>query len=155
MKLTLIAVGRIKSGPERALVDDYLTRLKRLAPGLGFREVSEVEVADGGGLDKEAERILAKLPGGGARLIRLDEHGPNWRSVDFAEKLSGWRDGGVPETAFLIGGAEGYGEAVIRAVPETLALGPQTWPHRLVRVMMAEQLYRAATLLAGTPYHKA
>ncbi len=154
MKLTLLAVGRIKSGPERDLTDDYLSRLRRIGPGLGFRAITEIEVADGGGREREGERLLARLDSS-ARAIRLDEHGPAMTSLALAESLAIARDASVPETVFLIGGAEGYGEAVIAAVPQTLALGPQTWPHRLVRVMMAEQLYRAATVLAGTPYHKA
>ena len=154
MKLTILAVGRIKSGPERELTDDYLTRLRRLAPGLGFRAVTEIEVADGGGQEREGERLLARLDPS-SHAIRLDEHGQAMTSIALAELLASARDASVPETTFLIGGAEGYGEGVIAAVPRTLALGPQTWPHRLVRVMMAEQLYRAATVLAGTPYHKA
>ena len=73
---------------------------------------------------------------------------------DFAGNLAKWRDQGVPDLVFLIGGAEGYGDAVKSAVPETLAFGPQTWPHRFVRVMLSEQVYRAVSILAGTPYHK-
>jgi len=154
LKLTLIAVGRMKSGPERDLADDYLARLRRHAPQLGFREVTEIELPEGGGLEAEGERILAKLPAG-AMTVRLDEHGEQVTSTRLAERLAKWRDSGTPETVFLIGGAEGYAEAIRQAVPQSLAFGPQTWPHRLVRAMLAEQLYRAATILAGTPYHKA
>ena len=113
-----------------------------------------LEVASGGGLDAEAVRILEKIPHG-ARILRLDEFGPVMGSADFARKLGQWRDQGTPDLVFLIGGAEGYGEAVKQSAPDTLAFGPQTWPHRLVRVMLAEQVYRAASILAGTPYHKA
>ena len=154
MKLTLLTVGRMKSGPERDMVDDYLTRLKRHAPQLGFRDVTEIELPEGGGLEAEGERILAKLPAG-AVTLRLDEHGEQITSTKFADRLAKWRDSGTPEAVFLIGGAEGYAQQVRQAVPQTLAFGPQTWPHRLVRAMLAEQLYRAATILAGTPYHKA
>ncbi|HAE26633.1 MAG TPA: 23S rRNA (pseudouridine(1915)-N(3))-methyltransferase RlmH, partial [Hyphomonas adhaerens] len=110
--------------------------------------------ASGGGLDAEAGRILDKIPSG-ARVLRLDEFGPAIGSSDFAGKLASWRDQGVPDLVFLIGGAEGYGEAVRKAASDTLAFGPQTWPHRFVRAMLAEQVYRAMSILAGTPYHKA
>ena len=154
MRITLLCVGKLKSGPERDLVDDYLGRAQRLAPGLGLRGILEVEVTDGGGRDREATNLLGKLPKGGM-AVRLDEHGPAWSSTELSNRIAVWRDQGVSDLTFLIGGAEGYGASVIDAVPQTLAFGPQTWPHRLVRVMLAEQVYRAATLLAGTPYHKA
>lgn len=154
MRLTFLVVGRLKSGPERDLVDEYVKRAGPVARGLGFRAIEEIEVASGGGLDAEADRLLAKIPQG-AKCIRLDEHGRAFGSVEFSEKLASWRDQGIGDLVFLIGGAEGYGDAVRRAVPETLAFGPQTWPHRLVRVMLAEQVYRALSIEAGTPYHKA
>ncbi|MEO1028313.1 MAG: 23S rRNA (pseudouridine(1915)-N(3))-methyltransferase RlmH [Pseudomonadota bacterium] len=154
MKLSLIAVGSMKSGPERELFDDYAARFRRTGQGLGFREFRDIEVDSGGGLNKEGERILAKLPTS-AMAYRLDEHGKSLGSVDFANTLARLRDDGVPELVFLIGGAEGYSREVRKAVPQTLAFGVQTWPHRLVRAMLAEQLYRAASILAGGPYHKA
>jgi len=88
-------------------------------------------------------------------VLRLDEHGPAWTSVKLANQIAKWRDTGTPELCFLIGGAEGYSQAVRDACPDTLALGPQTWPHRLVKAMISEQLYRSVSLLAGLPYHKA
>ncbi|HRX75185.1 MAG TPA: 23S rRNA (pseudouridine(1915)-N(3))-methyltransferase RlmH [Hyphomonas sp.] len=154
MRLTFLVVGKMKSGPERELVDEYVKRAAPVARSLGFRGIEEVEVASGGGLDAEAARILEKIPSG-ARVLRLDEFGPSMGSAEFAGKLAQWRDQGTPDLVFLIGGAEGYGEAVRRAAPETLAFGPQTWPHRFVRAMLAEQVYRAVSILAGTPYHKA
>jgi len=154
MRLTFLVVGKMKSAPERELVDEYIKRARPVARGLGFRGIEEIEVAGGGGLDAEAERILEKIPAGG-RMLRLDEFGPSMGSANFAQKLASWRDQGTPDIVFLIGGAEGYGDAVRKAAPETLAFGPQTWPHRFVRVMLAEQVYRAMSILAGTPYHKA
>lgn len=154
MRITCLVVGRLKSGPERDLVDEYLKRAGPIARSLGFRGIEEVEVAAGGGMDAEAGRLLARIPAG-AKCIRLDEFGKSRRSGDFADQLARWRDQGVPDLVFLIGGAEGYGEAVRAACPDTMAFGPQTWPHRLVRVMLAEQVYRAVSILAGTPYHKA
>lgn len=154
MKLTFLTVGRLKRGPERELVDEYMKRAALLARQLGYRDISEIEVASGGGLDAEAERILAKIPEG-ATVLRLDEHGKALASVPFSQLLATKRDQGVPEMVFLIGGAEGYGTAVQKAAPSTLAFGPQTWPHRFVKVMLVEQVYRALSIEAGTPYHKA
>ncbi|MEH6487106.1 23S rRNA (pseudouridine(1915)-N(3))-methyltransferase RlmH [Hyphomonas oceanitis] len=154
MRLTLLSVGRLKSGAERDLFDEYVKRALPIARSLGFRGIEEIEVASGGGLDTEAERILAKIPAG-ANVIRLDEFGRNVTSQDFASQLGRLRDQGVPDLVFLIGGAEGYGEAVRRAVPDIMAFGAQTWPHRLVKAMLAEQVYRAMSILAGMPYHKA
>ena len=154
MRLTFLVVGKMKSGPERDLVDEYLKRARPVARGLGFRGIEEIEVASGGGLDAEAGRILEKIPAG-ARILRLDEFGRSMGSADFADKLAAWRDQGTPDLVFLIGGAEGYGDAVRQAASDTLAFGPQTWPHRFVRAMLAEQVYRAMSILAGTPYHKA
>lgn len=154
MKLTLLTVGRLKRGPERDMIDAYLKRVKPLARQLGYRDVTEVEVVSGGGRDAEADRILAKIPEGAA-VLRLDEHGKALMSVEFSRFLAKRRDQGVPEMVFLIGGAEGYGERVRQAATETLAFGPQTWPHRLVKVMLVEQVYRALSIEAGSPYHKA
>lgn len=154
MKLTLLAVGTLKSGPEHTLLNHYAHRFSAMAGALGLSGLEMIEVKSGGGLKREGERILAKLPPK-ARLLRLDEHGPAWPSVKLAEKIARWRDDGERALVFLIGGAEGYSDEVKRAAPQTLALGPQTWPHMLVRVMIAEQVYRAASILAHTPYHKA
>ncbi|KCZ61537.1 hypothetical protein L53_14385 [Hyphomonas sp. L-53-1-40] len=153
MRIIFLVVGRLKAGPERELVDEYIKRAGPIARSLGFRGIEEIEVPSGGGLDAEADRILAKLPSG-AKCIRLDEFGRAQRSREISENLAKWRDRGVPDLVFLIGGAEGYGDAVKSAVPDTLAFGPQTWPHRFVRVMVTEQVYRAVSILAGTPYHK-
>ena len=154
MRLVLLVVGRLKTGPERDLIDEYVKRAEPVARSLGFRGIEEIEVASGGGLDAEAERLLGKLPVGG-KCIRLDEFGQSMKSADFAREIAAWRDQGVPALVLIIGGAEGYGEAIRAAVPKTMAFGPQTWLHRLVRVMLAEQVYRGVSILAGTPYHKA
>ena len=154
MRLQWVGVGRLKDGPERILADDYVSRAQPLARQLGFRGPDEHEVASGGGLEAEGARLLARLPAGG-RCIRLDEGGENITSTELARRLAAWRDEGLRDAVFLIGGAEGYSAEVRKAVPKTLAFGAQTWPHRLVRAMLAEQVYRALTILAGTPYHKA
>lgn len=154
MRLQIVGTGRLKDGPERSLTDDYLARSQPLARQLGFRGPEEHEVASGGGLEAEGARLIARLPDG-ARCLRLDEGGENLTSAELARRLAAWRDDGQRDTVFLIGGAEGFSADVRRAVPACLAFGVQTWPHRLVRAMLAEQIYRALTILAGTPYHKA
>lgn len=154
MKVSILAVGLSKSGPEHDLASDYAKRFSAMAGPLGLSGLEIVAVKSGGGLVKEGERLLAKLPDN-TRILRLDEHGPAWPSVKLSQKIARWRDDGERALVFLIGGAEGYSEAVKSAAPQTLALGPQTWPHMMVRVMIAEQVYRAASILAGTPYHKA
>lgn len=153
MRLTLLGVGRLKDGPERDLTDDYLRRASSLARPLGFRSVCEAEVPSGGGLDAEASRLVSRVPPG-AVAWRLDEHGRALASAEFAARLAKLRDDGCSDLALLIGGAEGFGAAAVKLAPEAIAFGPQTWPHRLVRAMLAEQVYRAFTILAGTPYHK-
>ncbi|MEQ9316094.1 MAG: 23S rRNA (pseudouridine(1915)-N(3))-methyltransferase RlmH [Henriciella sp.] len=154
MRITILTVGKLKSGPEFDLADDYLDRFRKAGRQLGYRGVDIVDVDSGCGLDAEAERLLARLPSG-AHAIRLDEFGKSYRSTEFSDLLVRLRDQGTPELCFLIGGAEGYGEVVKQTVPQTMAFGVQTWPHRLVRAMLAEQLYRAASIEAGLPYHKA
>lgn len=154
MRIGIVGVGRLKDGPERSLTDDYISRTLPLARQLGFRGFDEHEVASGGGMAAEGTRLLAKIPAG-AQAVRLDEGGENLTSEALARRLAGWRDDGLRDAVFLIGGAEGYSPDVRKAVPQALAFGVQTWPHRLVRAMLAEQVYRAMTILAGTPYHKA
>ena len=102
---------------------------------------------------REAELILAALPAGG-RLVALDRSGAEWSSRELAERLRKWRDGGVADLAFAIGGAEGLGPAVIERAEAVLSLGQMTWPHLLCRCMLLEQLYRAQQILAGHPYHR-
>ncbi len=154
LKLSILAVGPTKSGPEHDLAHDYCKRFGPVGGPLGLSGIELVTVKSGGGRDKEGARLLEKVPKD-ARVLRLDEHGPSWTSVKLAEKISFWRDEGERALVFIIGGAEGYSDAVLKAYPATLAFGPQTWPHLLVRTMLAEQLYRAASILARTPYHKA
>ncbi|MEM8634010.1 MAG: 23S rRNA (pseudouridine(1915)-N(3))-methyltransferase RlmH [Pseudomonadota bacterium] len=149
-----MAVGEQKSGPEKALTEDYSQRFGKTARNLGMTGINLVTVKSGGGASREADRLLSKIPANAA-IMRLDEHGKSLSSMKLAEHISRLRDQGTREIVFLIGGAEGFSEEISSTYPQTLALGPQTWPHLLVRAMLAEQLYRAATILAGSPYHKA
>jgi 23S rRNA (pseudouridine1915-N3)-methyltransferase len=151
MRVRLLCVGRVKDGPERLLIDDYLARARRLAPPLGVRSVDEIEVEAGGGRDREGERLLKARAG--EALVRLDERGEAWTSQALAGRLAGWRDAGR-SVDFMIGGADGLSPALAGSADAALAFGPQTWPHRLVRAMLAEQVYRALSILAGAPYHR-
>jgi 23S rRNA (pseudouridine1915-N3)-methyltransferase len=155
VKLTICAVGRLRRGPEADLIDDYLTRAGRTGRnlGLGPASVTEVEDKKGGGMAAEAALLDRALPGG-ARIIALDERGKLMTSPEFATLLAGWRDEGVSETAFVIGGADGIDPALRGRADATLSFGKMVWPHMLARVMLAEQIYRATTILAGSPYHR-
>ena len=114
-------------------------------------EIVEVD-ARGRGKAAEGEALSARMEG--AYLIACDEHGRQRRSVEFADHLAALRDRGERRLAFVVGGADGLDQAFLNAAPETLAFGPQTWPHALVRVLLAEQIYRALSILAGGPYHR-
>ncbi len=156
MRVHIIAVGRLRAGPEKDLVDDYLTRFERSGRALGLGPVRVIEVEDrkGGGMQAEAE-LLGKAVPDGAVLAMLDERGRVESSPDFAQRLAGWRDQGRGDLALLIGGADGIDPTLRAAADHSISLGKMVWPHMLVRVMLAEQLYRAASILAGSPYHRA
>ncbi len=157
MKLCIIAVGRTRASPEDELTEDFLKRARAAAPKLGFMglELAIVETSKAATLDarkaEEAERIAAKTPKG-ALVIALDERGKSWGSEAFAKMLAKRRDEGR-DIAFVIGGPDGLAEDFRNG--ETLGFGTQTWPHLLVRAMLAEQIYRALTILSGHPYHRA
>ncbi|OYW61837.1 MAG: 23S rRNA (pseudouridine(1915)-N(3))-methyltransferase RlmH [Rhodobacterales bacterium 12-65-15] len=155
MRLHLCAVGRLRAGPERALVDDYLTRAERTGRPLGLGPVAEHEVEDkrGGGMAAEAV-LLARVVPDGAALCVLDERGKTLSSPEFAQVLARWRDAGRQDAAFVIGGADGIDPGFRAGADLTLSFGAMVWPHMLVRVMLAEQLYRATTILSGGPYHR-
>ncbi|MBR9840887.1 MAG: 23S rRNA (pseudouridine(1915)-N(3))-methyltransferase RlmH [Rhodobacteraceae bacterium] len=156
MRVHLCVVGRLRAGPERELVDDYLKRFDRTgrALGLGPARIVEVDDRKGGGMAAEADLLRRALPSG-ARLCILDERGRLMTSPDFAAELGRVRDNGTQDLAFVIGGADGI-DPVLRAEADmALSFGQMVWPHMLVRVMLAEQLYRAASILSGSPYHRA
>lgn len=155
MKLTIAALGRMKSGPERDLVDTYVDRASATGRPVGLGPVSEQEIDNRSltGADAESRALAASLPAG-ARLVLLDERGKAMASRDFARTLERWRDEGVRETVFAIGGADGHDRTQLPQPDLVMAFGPAVWPHKLVRVMLAEQIYRAVSILAGTPYHR-
>ena len=155
MRLHLCAVGRLRAGPERDLVDDYLQRCDRTGRPLGLGPVTEHEVEDkrGGGMASEAALLTKAVPEGAALCV-LDERGKTLSSPEFARTLAEWRDAGRQDAALVIGGADGLDPGLRARADLVLSFGPMVWPHMLVRVMLAEQLYRAATILSGGPYHR-
>lgn len=155
MRVSLCVVGRLKSGPEKTLIDDYLTRFDRTgrALGLGPATLREVEDRKGGGMAAEAKLLRAAVPAGAVRVV-LDERGKVLSSPQFADRLAGWRDAGRSDVALMIGGADGTDPSLRADADMLLSFGAMVWPHMLARVMLAEQLYRAASILAGSPYHR-
>ncbi|WP_420585400.1 23S rRNA (pseudouridine(1915)-N(3))-methyltransferase RlmH [Ruegeria sp.] len=155
MRISIVAVGRLRAGPEKSLLDDYLTRFDRTgrALGLGPARVIEVEDKKNAGMGAEATLLRKALPKG-AVICTLDERGRVMSSPDFAKKLGGWRDAGRQDLALIIGGADGIDPNLRAEADFSISFGSMVWPHMLVRVMLAEQLYRAATILSGGPYHR-
>ena len=148
--MRLIAVGRLRPGPERALLECYAQRLR---PALELVEVPEGRGAPVEIKRREAQALLAALPPA-ALAVALDEAGAQLASQAFATRLEGWLGGGRP-LCFLVGGAEGLDAAVLARADAVLSLGVMTWPHMLVRGLLAEQLYRARAISSGHPYHRA
>lgn len=155
MRIVIAAVGRLRGDAEAALAADYIQRAAAHGRALGFKavELIEVEARPPGDMRREAGVLLGATPET-SRKILLDERGAEWASRQMAEKLVRWRDDGLAATTFWIGGADGVAQTLKDQADEKLAFGRQTWPHKLVRVMLAEQVYRAITILANTPYHR-
>ena len=152
----LCAVGRLRSGPERDLIADYTQRFDRTGRALSLGPLTEHEVEDkkNAGTAAEAE-LLARAVPAGAVLVTLDERGKLLTSPEFATQLARWRDAGRQDVAFVIGGADGIDPSLRAKADFSISFGQMVWPHMLVRVMLAEQLYRAANILSGGPYHRA
>jgi 23S rRNA (pseudouridine1915-N3)-methyltransferase len=152
LRLTLACIGRAGRGPERDLYEHYASRIRW---PLTLRELEEkkklppVEL-----VRREGELLLGAVPDK-AVLVALDRRGKVLDSEAFAQRLSRWRDDGIADVAFLIGGADGHGEPLLQRATLMLSFGAMTWPHLLARAMLAEQIYRAQQLLAGHPYHRA
>lgn len=155
MKVLVAAVGRLKPGPELALAEDYLARAGQAGRGLGLGPfaVSEIDERKARDAAAQSARLIEAIPAG-AHAIALDERGEALSSDAFAGLLARLRDGGTPAAAFLIGGADGHADSVRARADRLISFGPMVWPHMLARVMLAEQLYRAASILAGSPYHR-
>jgi 23S rRNA (pseudouridine1915-N3)-methyltransferase len=160
MRLLVIAIGRLKQGPERELAERYRERFDGIGRKLGFRGLEIHEIPESRAQDapsrmaEEAAAISAAIPAKSV-LVALDERGENIDSATFARHLGRWRDEAVANTIFIIGGADGLSPDLRRMAKLKLAFGSATWPHQMVRIMLLEQIYRAATILAGHPYHRA
>lgn len=150
MRVTILAGGRAKDAPESRLAADYLGRAEAAGRRLGLGPFALTEIDERRGPDAWAARLA---PGG--RILALDERGEIWSSAELSAHLARWRDAGEPGLACLIGGADGLDPSLVARAHARLAFGRATWPHLLVRVMLAEQLYRAVTILTGHPYHRA
>lgn len=159
MRLALIAIGRLKDGPERELCERYRERAATLGRGFGLTGPDIVEIAESRGRRpderkrEESAAIAAKL--GPGLVIALDERGRSQSSDAFAAGLAAARDAGTASVNLVIGGADGLAEDIRAMAGQTLAFGGLTIPHQLVRVLVLEQLYRAMTIMAGHPYHRA
>ena len=159
MRLVLLCIGRLKNGPERELVARYWQRLELGARAIGITGVDLRELEESRARrpeDRKAEEaraLLAHVPAG-ARLVALDERGKTLSSPDFAADLARTRDVGASAFVLAIGGPDGFDDSFRRAAQLNLSFGALTWPHQLVRVLAAEQLYRATTILSGHPYHR-
>ncbi|MDE2063880.1 MAG: 23S rRNA (pseudouridine(1915)-N(3))-methyltransferase RlmH [Bradyrhizobium sp.] len=160
MRLLVIAIGRLKQGPERELAERYRERFDDIGRRLGFRGLEVCELSESRARDatariaEEAAAIVAAIPPKSV-LVALDERGDNIDSGAFARRLARWRDDQVANAIFSIGGADGLSPELRRMAQLKMAFGSATWPHQMVRVMLLEQIYRAATILAGHPYHRA
>lgn len=159
MRIMIAAVGKMRAGPEAALTEDYIARAHALGRGLRLTgpEILECEAPKNLSGSKRRERegaLLLKSISQNAHVVALDEKGRNWTSAGMAELLEQKRDDGAASIAFLIGGADGHGAEIKARAAQTLSFGAATWPHMLVRVMLAEQIYRAMTILSGHPYHR-
>jgi 23S rRNA (pseudouridine1915-N3)-methyltransferase len=156
VRIAIVAVGRLGRTPEAELVRDYVARAGAAGRqlGLGPVEVIEVEPRKPGKM-AEGEAILAALEHPlQTVLVACDERGETWSSRQMAERIGKWRDAGERRLALLIGGPDGHAPFILEEARLHLAFGAQTWPHALARVMLAEQIYRSMTILAGTPYHR-
>ena len=155
MKLILRAGGELRSGPEREMVNDYLTRAAGLARSQGFLAIEEQSVDLGKCKNRaeETEKIISSTPDNAVFFV-MDERGKSMSSRKLSHILAQLRDDGRAAAVFAIGGADGFEPSALPPGHRKISFGIQTWPHKLVRVMLAEQIYRALTILAGSPYHR-
>lgn len=160
MLIAVHAVGRMKAGPEQELATRFFDRFQKSGPAIGLEFSGVSEIAEGRAQSAEerrrdeAARLRAQIAKSAA-LILLDERGKNISSQDFARRIADLRDGGRRAVGLVIGGPDGFDQSLRDDAELIVSFGALTWPHQLVRVMLAEQLYRAATILSGHPYHRA
>ncbi|TWI34518.1 23S rRNA (pseudouridine(1915)-N(3))-methyltransferase RlmH [Paracoccus sulfuroxidans] len=154
MRMVVAAVGRLRQGPEAQLIADYLDRFAKTGRPLGLPAITLTEVEDkrGGGMAAEAPLLARAIPDGAAVVV-LDERGQMLTSPELASRIASWRDQ-ARDIAFVIGGADGIAPELRDRADLAISFGRMVWPHMLARVMLSEQLYRAATILSGSPYHR-
>jgi 23S rRNA (pseudouridine1915-N3)-methyltransferase len=160
MRLVVAAIGRLKQGPERELAASYCKRAAATGRPLGLRAIDVIEIRESRAQDAERRRVeesiaLANVIPEGAVIVLLDQRGENLDSSALAGLLRKWRADDRAAVCFIIGGADGVAASLVERAQMRLAFGAATWPHQLVRIMLLEQLYRAATILSGHPYHRA
>lgn len=160
MRLIIVAIGRLKAGPERELAERYRDRVEKTGRAIGLRDIEILELRESRAQDAgrrmlEETIALANLVPDGAVTVVLDERGKNLDSTSISNDLRSWRDAGRPAAVFVLGGPDGLAPELKERADLTLAFGAATWPHQLARIMLLEQLYRAVTILSGHPYHRA
>jgi 23S rRNA (pseudouridine1915-N3)-methyltransferase len=160
MRIVVIAVGRLKQGPERDLSEHYQGRFAAIGRSLGVREIEVIEVRESRAQDAERRRIeesvaIANVIPERATTVILDRQGKNIASDTLAALLQEWRAQDLPAVCFVVGAADGLASSLLERAQFKVAFGTATWPHQLARIMLLEQLYRAASIIAGHPYHRA
>ena len=159
MKLQILAVGRMKSGPERELYDRYADRIAKSGRSMHLAGPELIEIAESrkpnanSRKSEEAQELIARL-GEGSRIVMLDERGKDLSSSEFSDFIRDEQEMGTSSLAFIIGGPDGHGDAMANAAALTIRLGKMTWPHQIARILLVEQIYRAITILSGHPYHR-
>jgi 23S rRNA (pseudouridine1915-N3)-methyltransferase len=160
VRLVVAAIGRLKDGPERELAERYCKRAEQIGRRIGFRDTEVLEIRESRAQEIGKRRIeesiaLANIIPDKAVVLILDERGESLDSATLAQRLGRWRDDGRPAAVFIIGGDDGLAPSLRDKATARIAFGAATWPHQLVRVMLLEQIYRAVSILAGHPYHRA
>jgi 23S rRNA (pseudouridine1915-N3)-methyltransferase len=159
MRVSIHAVGRMKAGPERELAQRYLDRFSKSAPALGLEFAGVTEIVESRSRDTALRKLeesakLSENLGPGSVLILLDERGKNPSSTEFAALIARHRDDGARSMMFAIGGPDGHNPDLRSKAQHVIAFGSMSFPHQIMRILLAEQLYRAATILSGHPYHR-
>ena len=149
MKYIISIIGKFKNNDENLITQKYLKRIKNIKLNQYEIKVSNLEKR----LEEEGSKLINSTPKNG-KLILLDEQGENLSSTELAEIISKWRDNNISSINFSIGGAFGNGQLIKTSADKIVALGKLTWPHQMVKMMVAEQIYRIETILEGHPYHK-
>lgn len=159
MQVNIFAIGRMKKGPEQELAARYFDRFAKSAPPLGLSLGKVHEITESRAqsamqrMDEEGQKLIEFLPEN-SRLVVLDERGKSQTSPLFAQNMAEWRDAGTRHVVIALGGPDGHSPMVRERADMLLCFGAMTWPHQIARILLAEQLYRAATILSGHPYHR-